>query len=147
MTDSVTINGKFTITNNHTGAVRTVQNIVTDGGLANISALLAGSGGGVYAWVALGSSTTAVSASDTSLGTETFRTAVTEITAAAGVCTAVFDLLLTEAVGDFEEIGVFVGGTSAADSGTLVSHALLDFSKTADEELFITYDFTIARAI
>ena len=145
MIDSVKISGEYRITNKRTGETVGVHNIVTDGGLANIAALLAGNGG-AYAWLALGDSDTAVAVTDTALGNETFRTAMTEASSTGAVCTAVFDIFPSEAVATHKEIGVFVGGTSTADSGTLVSHALSTFTKTADEEYLISYIFTIARA-
>lgn len=144
MTEHITVKGEYRVTNARTGEVIEVENLVTDAGLAAIAALVAG--GGTFAWLALGDSTTAAAVTDTKLGNETFRVAATEGTSTGAVCTTIFNIFKTEAVGTHNEVGVFIGGTSTKDSGSLVSHALVTFPKTADEEYYISYIFTIGRA-
>jgi len=90
-------------------------------------------------YLALGTDNTAVTDSDTTLGTEIFRTAPTTgpSNTDTGEVTSEFVVLDSEAVATIEEIGIFAGSTAtaAADSGTLVSRILWNKVKTNTMEI------------
>lgn len=92
-------------------------------------------------YLAVGTSNTAVTDTQTQLGAEFFRTA--PITAPTitnvGEVTTEFILLDTEAVGAIKELGIFVGSsaTSTANSGIMLSRVLWDKTKTNSEEITI----------
>ncbi len=93
-------------------------------------------------YLALGTSNTPISLTDTKLGNEIFRTPiVSQIVTGTGEITTDFTILETEAIGNIEEIGIFGGSTATieADTGTLISRVLWSKVKTASEE------FTIRR--
>lgn len=137
--------GEYKIRSSKTGKEYTVKNMIVNGGLENLAALLAGTGDTI-GYLALGNDSSSVAATDTTLGNEILRTAVTAVSAAGYSCTSVFTVLAAEAVGAITEIGIYAGGTSVVNSGTLVSRALWSYTKTADEELYITRTDTIGRA-
>lgn len=96
---------------------------------------------------AIGTSDTTPTASDTTLGTEVFRTPYVAIENASNTTVdATFYITSEEYVGSIEEIGVFGGGTStdSADTGNLISHALWEYSKSINEELLIEYVITLS---
>lgn len=101
-------------------------------------------------YVALGTSNTALTDTQTGLVTEIFRTApVSNPTrTATGEITTEFTILDTEAVAQIEEIGIFVGSsaTSSANSGKLLSRILWSKNKTNSEELTIRRVDKIVRA-
>lgn len=79
-------------------------------------------------YVALGTSTTTPLISDTKLGAETFRKAVTSyVNGATGELIVNMYLAPTDNVGaNIEEVGFYAGGsaTSAQDSGVLIARGL-----------------------
>lgn len=89
-------------------------------------------------YLALGTSNTSISDTDTVLGAEIFRTPiVTQSKTGTGEIQTDFTVLSTEAIGQIEEIGIF-GGTSASgtvDTGTLISRILWSHDKTSSEEI------------
>lgn len=141
----IKVHGEYKIKSSKTGEEITVKNLIVNGGLSNLAALLAGTGHTI-GYLALGTGETAPANGDTALGNEIYRTAVTGFSAAGATCSSVFTVLAAEAVGTIKEIGIYAGGTSAAGSGTLISRALWNYTKTADEELYITRTDTIGRA-
>lgn len=78
------------------------------------------------AHIALGTGTTATTATDTKLQTEGFRKAASSRKRVAGVGQFRLRTFLTgtEAIGTWTEIGVFFEGTGVADTGTLWSRWL-----------------------
>jgi len=122
-----------------------VKNLIVNGGLENMGALLAGSGHTV-GYLALGNDSSDVSTTDSALGNEIFRTAVTAIAPSGYSCNSTFNVLNTEAVGTIEEIGIYAGGSDAPNSGTLISRALWHYEKSDSEDLYITRIDTIGRA-
>ena len=142
--DRAVLHGEYVIRSSKDKCDR-VQNLIVNGGLENLAALLSGAGAAV-GYLALGTGTAAPAVADTALGTEVYRTAVTAISAAGGTCTSIFTVLATEAVFHIKEIGIFAGGTSTPGSGKLISRALYDKDKTADEELYITRSDILGRA-
>lgn len=91
-------------------------------------------------YLAVGSSSAAVTDTDTILGNEIFRTQVTSQTrSGTGEASSDFVLLSTEANFNIKEIGIFGGtlATSTAGTGTLISRVLWDYTKTSSEEISI----------
>jgi len=89
-------------------------------------------------YLAIGTSSTPPTASDTQLGTEVFRTADVLLgTTGTGIVTSQFTILAAEYAGSIKEIGIFAGSTATAtvDTGILVSRILWDYTKTSAEEL------------
>jgi hypothetical protein len=89
-------------------------------------------------YLALGTSNTPVTNTDTKLGNEMFRTPIISQTkiSTAEIVTE-FIVLDTEAIGTIEEIGIFGGSaaTSSQDTGTLISRILWHKVKTNSEEI------------
>ena len=94
--------------------------------------------------LALGTGTTAVSASDTTLDTEIDRVAVT--TKRIGVSSIETKIIVppASAVGDIKEMGLFANATSTPDSGTLLSRLLIDKQKTAVLQWTIIYTYQLS---
>lgn len=99
-------------------------------------------------YVALGSSSTTPTASDTKLGNETFRKKVTSATngGSAGEILITMYLGSADAIGsNIQEVGFFAGNaaTSHANTGVLVAHGLYAHSpKTGAESIQFTLDLT-----
>ncbi len=94
--------------------------------------------------LALGTGTTAVSASDTTLDTEIDRLSVT--TKRIGVSSIETKVIVppASAVGNIKEMGLFANATSTPDSGTLLSRLLIDKQKTAVLQWTIIYTYMLA---
>lgn len=96
---------------------------------------------------AIGDDNTAVTANDTILGNEVFRTAYVAIeNTTTTTVNATFYITSDDYVGSIEEIGVFGSSesTDTADTGRLISHALWEYSKTINEELLVEYVITLS---
>jgi hypothetical protein len=99
-------------------------------------------------YLAIGSSDTAVTDTDTQLGAETYRTPfIFEADGNLGEVVHTFILTETEGVGTIKEIGIFGGSTatSTANTGTLISRILWSREKTASEEIEFIRTDKIAR--
>ena len=94
--------------------------------------------------LALGTGTTAVTASDTALDTEIDRLSVT--TKRIGVSSIETKVIVppASAVGNIKEMGLFANATSTPDSGTLLSRLLIDKQKTAVLQWTIIYTYMLA---
>ena len=94
--------------------------------------------------LALGTGTTAVTASDTALDTEIDRVSVT--TKRIGVSSIETKVIVppASAVGNIKEMGLFANATSTPDSGTLLSRLLIDKQKTAVLQWTIIYTYMLA---
>lgn len=93
---------------------------------------------------ALGTSGTAVSNSDTQLGTETYRNAIASITNASNVGYATGFFTATEVTGTFAECGIFSDSTGTVNSGVLLSHVLISITKTSSQTLTLDWTLTIS---
>ena len=123
------------------------ENMITNDGLNLLRDSLRGQGDQQIKYVALGAANTAVAATDSLLGGERERFAVTSQTAGGnGVLTTVCFVQAYEATTfTTEEIGWFAGAaTSALDSGTLVARVLYSRAKTGLESLQIERTDTIS---
>ncbi|SRR6266699_1934983 len=97
-------------------------------------------------YVALGTSNTAPAASDTKLGTEAFRKAVTSYTNGS-TGEVIFNgyIAPSDAVGvGIQEVGWFGGNgaTATANTGVLLARGLYNHSKLATESIQLSLDFT-----
>ena len=100
-------------------------------------------------YVALGDDNTAPDPTDTLLGNEVFRKALTSSSKPAiGQYESVFYIAPAEAVGLIEELGWFAGplAGAGADTGTLIARVLWNRTKTALESLQIERLDTIEEA-
>ncbi len=94
--------------------------------------------------LALGTGTTAVTASDTALATEIARVEVTTKRIATSSFESKFIVPTASAVGNIKELGIFADGTSSAGSGTLLSRLLINKQKTAVLQWTIIYTYMLA---
>ncbi|WP_010249233.1 hypothetical protein [Acetivibrio cellulolyticus] len=124
-----------------TGNVKTeiVKNKVMDNVLNQLMGTLQGITPNLeIKYLALGTSNTAITTSDTKLGNEIFRTPISsQATGYIGELITDFVVLNNEAVGNIQEIGIFGGitATIVKDTGTLISRILWSKVKTNSEEL------------
>jgi hypothetical protein len=127
-----------------------IKNMVTDLALNKLINVLKGDDSNMeVAYFALGDSTTAVSASQTTLGNEIFRTAfLSKWNSGTGQVTSSTYIIDTEVVGTIEEMGIFCGpsATITADTGNMLSRILWHHVKTSLEEIQVTRVDTISRA-
>ena len=99
-------------------------------------------------YVAIGTSNAALNDADTQLGAEIFRAQFdTSNNTATGTFVTTFTVLDSEAVGSWQEIGIFCGdsATSTANTGTMLSRILFSRTKTALEEVTITRTDKVVR--
>jgi hypothetical protein len=133
---------------------QTVYNLTPDIMLQALAAQTAGTNTtnlGDNLYIALGTGTTAPSASDTTLETETVRKAASDqaVTSATGKITVFFNS--SEVSGSYGEIGLFSNGLAltasvSADSGVLNSRVLEAIALGAGENLTATFNMTYQRA-
>lgn len=95
-------------------------------------------------YTALGSGTTAPANGDTTLQTETYRKAIASQTKSNNIAYMTAFYTAAEAVATHREAGVFLGGSIAANSGTLFSRVAINITKGATETLTIDYSITIS---
>lgn len=126
-----------------TGAVerQETHNLVTTAGLNLVRDRLNASAVAALGWLAIGTGTTAVSAADTELDTETLRGAFTSTTASAGKLTIKY--YLDGATGNsttLAECGLF----NAASTGTMYARALLasTIAKTSSKAVTFTWEIS-----
>lgn len=97
-------------------------------------------------YLATGSSAAAVDDTDTQLTAENFRVAIPTLTkTATGILDTVTWLLAADGAITIREIGVFINGTAAANSGTMLSRILYTRDKTALESIRIGRTDMIGR--
>ena len=97
-------------------------------------------------WAAIGTSDTAPAVSDTKLGTEYHREQITLSSYIANIVTAQTFFLEANCTVHIKEVGIFGSdGTSAADSGSLFAHALLDYDNTGSpKDLILSWAITLS---
>ncbi len=130
----------------------TVENFIMDVALNYVRDLLDGtinSPDTAIKYIALGTSNTAPAASQTQLGTEIFRKAVTkqEVLGTGQLKTVVY-IAPYEANQQIEEIGVFAGpnASAQANTGVMIARVLYSRLKTNLEAWNIERTDTLARA-
>ena len=130
------------------------ENVVPDVYLESLAANVVTAGGSLAAadelritYIAVGTGTTAVAGTDTTLETEVFRDTIDSQGDASKVARSTIFIGLSEANGNtLSEVGGFAGAASGVtDSGTMASHALLSptiaktITKTITIELALTF--------
>jgi hypothetical protein len=121
------------------------HNLVVTAGRNLIRDLLNGDAVAGLTYFALGTGTTAVQPTDTTLATEVFRNAVTQRVKAAGELTVKYFLATGEANGNtLAEAGIF----NAVSSGTLFARVVLASTivKTSAIEVTFAWDLTFTVA-
>jgi hypothetical protein len=128
----------------------TRKNLVVDAGLAILANRLADAtpdSDCLVTYVAVGTGTDAPAAGNTTLQTETKRKAVASRANSGGIA-AISTVFAAGEVptSTLKEVGLFVGGTIAADSGTLFARQNIDVAVTALDSVFIDWRITLAAA-
>lgn len=122
------------------------KNLIPTAGRNNIARALAGDLAGIsnaeINETSLGTDNTAPANGDTTLGTETYRKTVASRTAANNQLFVTAFYTAPEVSGTFEEAGLHIDGTGAADSGVLFSRVLISVTKSLTETLTIDYTIT-----
>lgn len=100
-------------------------------------------------YLAMGDDSTAVAATDPTLGNEVFRTShVSQTYSPTGIVSTEFYVTDTDANGqDIQELGIFAGNTaiSTIDTGRLISHVLWNYGvKASGIELLVRRIDTIS---
>lgn len=139
----------FTLKDVETGAERQIvkENLIMTAGKAYIMARLMADQvvpGLKITHTAVGTGTTAPAAGDTQLQTETFRKVTASATNSTNVGYLSAYYTATEVTGTFREVGLFINGTGAANSGTLFSRVAVNITKSATETLTIDYNLTLS---
>ena len=96
-------------------------------------------------YFAFGTGTTTPVESDIKLETEFFRKAYTSKSWSGKQFVALCQLKTDEGNGSITEVGIFAGGSIAADSGTLLSHALKPIVKNSNIVYNIQYRLTFSE--
>ena len=121
------------------------KNVICNSGFlvwGEILTALYGSTGAVT-HCALGDDNTAATANDTTLGNEVYRNAIASGTAASNVCYLTAFYSEAEDADTYEEVGLFIDGTGAADSGEMWNHYITGgWTKTLTDALVIDFKFT-----
>jgi len=123
-----------------------VENIVVTAGRSVLAQRLAGTTTytGTINYGVLGSSATAVSNSDTQLGTEVFRKVVASASYTTNVSFIDFFYSKTDTNGTYNEFGTVIDGTGSANTGQLFTHALTGgWVKTSSESMTVSCQYTI----
>lgn len=113
------------------GTVIEDKNLITGSGLNWFASLfIAETTNDVPFYIALGTGTAAAVSTDTKLGAEGFRKLIASKSRQNNMVRLRMFLLQSEANGDWTEAAVFAGGTSNADSGTMINRLVSPVSKS-----------------
>jgi hypothetical protein len=124
---------------------KTYKNVLVQNYFTSIFKLLNGESPSLsISHFAAGSGTSTAVKSDTALGSEVFRKAVTTKTYAAAKFTVKVSLAPSECAFVIKEIGIFANGINTLGSGSLVSRCNVDIDKNSSTQLLITYTITAA---
>jgi len=124
-----------------------ITNLITTVGRATIAQRLANDTTytGIINYGALGTSTTAVSNADTTLGAEVFRKVVASASDTDNIAYIDFFYSKSDTNGTYEEFGTFIDGTASADTGQMFTHALTGgWVKTSSESMTVSCTYTIS---
>lgn len=127
--------------------IKKEKNLIVTAGLNYLASLLtAENTNAMSIHLAYGTGTTAAAAGDVKLETEGGRKAVTTKARSGAIAKLRTFLITTEAIGTWTEFGIFLAGTDAADSGTLLNRILPTggINKTANTVLTIEVRITFA---
>lgn len=125
-----------------------VENVTTTVGRAVLAQRLGGDTTytGTVNYGALGTDNSAPAVGDTTLGTETYRKALSSGTDSNNIAYLENFYTAAEVSGTFEEFGFFVDGSAGADTGQLFNRFTTSVTKSATESLNVASTVTIADA-
>lgn len=133
--------------NIYTGKQRIIKinNLITNSGKESIASGLAGIDlSGEITYMAVGTSATAPSVTNTQLTAELDRKQVSVRSVIANVATFETFFRTDEANGTIQEAGLFGGSaTDTANSGTMFTHATTSFTKSSAETMTVTYEVVV----
>ena len=123
---------------------REIHNLVVSTGLTFICSRMAGTSAGVMSHMALGSGTTAVSASQTDLVSILgSREALDSTSASSNTITYVSSFEAGEGTGAVTEAGIF----NASSSGTMLCRTVFPaVNKQADDTMSVTWSITLSAS-
>lgn len=120
------------------------HNVLTQTFFTRVFTQLSGGSGALnITHLAVGTGTNAAAKSDTALQTETGRKAVSSMTVNSTKITVKTSIAASELISTWREIGIILAGTDTAGSGTLLSRASINYTKTASIQLLVTYVLTL----
>ena len=145
------LHGKFKLTlrdlEGNIVKIQEVDNLVTTVGKEVFARLLEGDTtySGLINYLAVGTGLSSPSIGDTTLQTEIERTTAQTgfPTRASTQVTWEFFFNSTEAIGTLKEVGAFIDGTAAADSGQLFDRSEIDIEKTSLNSLTVQLVVTV----
>lgn len=122
---------------------REINNLVVSTGLAFIASRMKDTTDDAMSYMAVGTSTTAAAAGDTTLGTEIDRNALTSTTVSSNTITYVADWAAGDGTGAITEAGLF----NAASAGTMLARTVFDvINKSANDSLSITWQVSLSAS-
>lgn len=125
-----------------------VKNAVHLSGRSVLARLLAGDTtySGEINYGALGSASTAISDTDTTLDTEVARKGVANVTRTDDSVTIDFYFSKADTNGTYEEFGTFIDGTSSADTGQMYNRVLTGgWTKSSSEAMTVSLQLDISN--
>ena len=125
------------------------KNIIVTTGLAFLAKILCNTATETNKYVnyfAVGTDNTAAGASDTTLGTENTRKAVSSALDSSNVANISTFFGASEANATWEEWGHFIDGTATADSGTMLSHHIQQQVKASPNTITVDSTYTFSDA-
>lgn len=125
------------------------KNVIANVGFEAVGQILSGSYAdtGEVNYMALGSGSAAVSASDTQLTTEVYRNATFSGTTAGNITYITAVYTEAETTGTYNEFGNFIDGAAGANTGVLWSHILTGgWVKTGVDVLVVDCKYTFTSS-
>ena len=143
MNENIKIKGDLLIQLTRDGKIideREVKNVITTTGVNLVATLVSGLGT-AFTHMGIGTGTTAASASDTALETQTGRVTLTSKAVTGGTIAYIGDFPAGTGTGSITEAGNF----NASSAGTMLNRAVFSaVNKTAADALKITWNVTFA---
>lgn len=122
---------------------RTINNLVVDSGLNYIASRMKDATATAMGYMAIGTSTTAAAAGDTTLGTEIDRNAVTSVTVTDESIAYAASWAAGDGTGAVTEAGIF----NAASAGDMLARTVFSVvNKDANDTLSITWTITLSAS-
>ena len=137
MNESLSLTGAITLTLRHLDGreeVSEYRNLIVNAGRAAITNGLIGSTTAYPNYLELGTGTTAVAVTQTTLvtpSTATWKGIAAKTLYSTYIASFDTTYVTSEANGTFSEIGIFAGATATANSGSLFARALIAITKTS----------------